>query len=231
MRERVQAAHWTRHFVYRTERTRTTWKFRFGLMALVVMAVWLTSGWWSVAVARRLVCESNAAPSDAILVDNFDSDYLVFERAAVLRQVRLAQRVLVPVVADRRTSEFDDVAVATAQVMARIAHLGTVDFVPIRVVEPISLNASRDVLRFMQRERIRSVIVVAPLFRSRRSELVYATTFGRAGVTVTCEPAGGTHRVDTWTQTWHGIENVLAQAIKLLYYRLYVLPFRGHDTA
>src|SRR5688572_24263414 len=225
MRESLDAPRWTRHLAYRTEHTRTTWKFRFGFVGLVVVMMWLTHGWWAAAVARSLVCDANAAPSDAILVENFDNDYLVYERAANLRRAGLAARVLIPVLADSRTSELSDVAVGIAQVMARISRMGPVDFVPIQVVEPISLNASSDVLRFIERERIRSVIVVAPLFRSRRSALVYTARFGRAGVTVTCDPAGGTHRLDTWTQSWHGIEDVLVQGIKLLYYRLYVLPF------
>jgi hypothetical protein len=31
--------------------------------------------------------------------------------------------------------------------------------------------------------------------------------------------------VDRWTGSWHGIEDVIEQLIKLQYYRLYVLPF------
>jgi hypothetical protein len=224
MREPVDVPRWTRHFVYRTERTRTTWKFRVGFVGLVVVSAWLTHGWWTVAVARSLVCEANPAPSDAILVENFDNDYLVFERAADLRRAGLAPRVLVPVLAQSGTAEPNDVALETTQVMARIARLGPVDFVPIQQVEPISLNAAREVLRSVVQERIRSVIVVTPLFRSRRSALVYTAIFGRAGVTVTCEPARSPHGVDTWTKSWHGIEDVLQQWIKLLYYQLYVLP-------
>ena len=230
MREPSDAPRWTRHFAYRTGHIRTTWKFRFGFVALVVLGVWLTHGWWAVAVARGLVCDENAVLSDAILVENFDSNYLVFERAANLRQAGLAGRVLIPVLADRRTSEPNDVEVGTAHVMARIARLGPVDFIPIQVVEPISFNAARDVLRFIEHEHIRSVIIVSPLFRSQRSALVYTATLGQAGVAVTCAPAGHMDRVDTWTQSWHGIENVLEQGIKLLYYRMYVLPFRLHDA-
>jgi hypothetical protein len=230
MRESPDAPRWTRHLAYRTEHIRTTWKFRFGFIALVVVLMWLTHGWWTVAVARSLVCDANAAPSDAILVENFDSNYLVFERAANLRRAGFAPRVLIPVLADSRTSELSNVGIGTAEVLARISRIGPVDFVPMQEVEPISLNVSRDVLRFIERERIRSVIVVSPLFRSRRSALVYTAMFGRAGVAVTCTPAGHTNRVDTWTQSWHGIEEVLEQWIKLLYYRLYVLPFRLHDA-
>jgi hypothetical protein len=225
MRDSTDFTDWRRHFLYRTVRTRTTWRFRIGLVALLLVAVWLTRGWWSVAVAHSLVCDANGAPSDAILIENFDPDYLLFERATRLRRSGAAPRVLVPMPA-ADSSDPSPVSLGTAQVMANIAHLGPMESVPIREVEPISLNAARDVLRFLQQEHIQSVIVVSPLFRSKRSALVYEATVGRAGIAVRCEPVGGTQSVHTWTQTWHGIQNVLQQWLKLEYYRLYVLPFR-----
>jgi hypothetical protein len=212
--------------VYRAEQTRTTWKLRLGLLALIVGAFWLTNGWWTEAIGRSLVCDATVAPSDAILIENFDPDYLLFERARELRRSGVAVRVLVPARIDLDTLEPNAVAVGTAQVMATISRIGTIEIVPVREVEPISLNAANDVRRFLEREHIRSVIVVAPLFRSRRSDLVYGATLGRAGVTVRCEPVLGPHDVDSWTRSWHGIQDVVQQWIKLQYYRLYVLPFR-----
>ena len=94
---------WTRHFVYRTTHTRTTWKFRVGFVVLVLAVVWLTSSWWTVAIARSLVCEANGAPSDAILVENFDPDYRTFEHATRLRKAGYASRVLVPAARDPDT--------------------------------------------------------------------------------------------------------------------------------
>jgi hypothetical protein len=108
--------------------------------------------------------------------------------------------------------------------MARIAHLGEFEVVPVGEREPISLNAAREVLAYIERERIRSVIVVAPLFRSRRSSLVYEATLGTAGIAVSCEPVEGTRGVNDWLDTWHGIQVVAEQWLKLQYYRLYVLP-------
>jgi hypothetical protein len=216
---------WTRHFVYRTERTRTTWKLRLVVVALVAIGLWATQPWWTSAVGRSLVCDPDRRASDAILVENFDTDYLVFEEAANLRRAGFATRVLVPVLTAAGRSQPFDVDLGTAELMARIARLGAYDVVPIAEVEPISLNAARDVLRFVQREHIRSVIVVSPLFRSRRSALVYAATLDRAGISVSCQPARSPHGVDTWFQSWHGIENALQQWVKLQYYRLYVLPF------
>jgi hypothetical protein len=226
MPESAEPRRWTRHFVYRTERTRTTWKFRAGLVTLVLVAAWLTHGWWAVAIARGLVCEANPAPSDAILVENFDPSYLVFERATRLRQAGLAPRVLVPVPSDPNTSEIRPVELATAEMMAKLSRLGSFEVVPIREVEPISLNGARDVQRYMERASLHSVIVVSPVFRSRRSALVYGETLGRAGITVRCEPVQGERGVETWTKSWHGVQEVAEQWIKLQYYRFYVLPFR-----
>ena len=233
MPESSNTPHWTRHFYYRAEHTRTTWRFRIGFVALVVIVAWLTRGWWTVAIARSLVCEANTAQSDAVLVENFDPDYLVFERATRLRRAGLAPRVLVPISSDPGTSEPNDVALGTSKVMAKIAHLDAMEIVPIREVEPISLHAAQDVLRFIERERIRSVIVVSPLFRSRRSALVYGATLGRSGITVRCDPVQGGPGVNTWARTWHGVQDVVEQWLKLQYYRLYVLPFRlrARETA
>jgi len=217
---------WTRHLLYRAERLRTTWRLRLGLLALVAAVVWLTSGWWTTAVARSLVCDPGRAPSDAILLDNLDSDYLLFERANRLRRAGVASRVLVPVMTDRGTGEPNDVAAGIAQVMARIARTGEIEIVPTREAEPITLNAARDVQGFLEREHIGSVILVTPLFRSRRSALVYGATLGRAGVAVHCEPVQAARGVDTWTRTWHGVQEVVEQWLKLQYYRFYVLPFR-----
>ncbi len=225
MREPLKASRWTRHLIYRTEHTRTTWALRFGLLAIVSAGLWLTSVWWTAAIGRSLVCDTSPGPSDALLVENFDPDYLLFERACQFRRAGLAARVLVPVSADTDAQEPSDVSLGIAEVMATISRIGPIEIVPIREVEPISMNAARDVQRFLEREHIRSVTVVTPLFRSRRSALVYGATLGRVGITVRCEPVQGSRGVNTWTRSWHGIQEVVQQWLKLQYYRLYVLPF------
>jgi hypothetical protein len=225
MPEPHTAPRWTRHLVYRSERTRTTWKLRLALLAVVVLALWLTSAWWTVAVGGSLVCDSSLAKSDAIVIENFDPDYQLFWHAAQLRRAGLASRVLVPVWTSSATRDQTDAALGIAQVMARLSRIGEIEIVATRDVEPITLNTARDVQRFLEREHIRSVIVVTPLFRSRRSALIYGATLGRAGITVHCEPVQVNLGVKTWTQTWHGVQDVAAQWLKLQYYRLYVLPF------
>ena len=217
---------WTRHFVHRSQRVTTTWKLRLGCAVLVAGAVWATSAWWTVAFARSLVCDRHVAVSDAILLENFDPDYVLFERATALRHSGIAPRVLVPVRTDG-DGQPNAVALGIARVMAQIAHLDDMQVVPIREVEPISLNAGRQIRQFLQREHIRSVVVVSPYFRSRRSALVYRATLGPAGISVGCDHVQGTSSVDTWTDSLHGIQGVVEQWLKLQYYQLYVLPFHA----
>jgi hypothetical protein len=225
MRELTVPTGWSRHLVYRSERLRTTWKLRLGLLTVVIIVLWLTGGWWTVAIGRSLVCEASLAPSDAILVETFDVDYLLFQRARDLRNAGFGARVLVPVSTDPGTSNPNAVALGIADVMARVSRIGPIEIIPVREVEPITVNVLRDAQSFLDRERIRSLIVVTPLFRSRRSELVYAATLGRAGVTLHYQPVQGSRGVKTWTRSWHGMQEVMEQWLKLQYYRLFVLPF------
>ena len=225
MREHTASTSWTQHLVYRSDHLRTTWKLRIALVAFLIVILWLSSGWWSVAIARSLVCEASLEPSDAILVENFDADYLLFQRARELRRAGLASRVLVPVSVDPGTMNPNAVELGIADVMANVSHIGQIDIIPVREVEPITLNALRDVQSFLEREHIRSLIVVTPLFRSRRSALVYGATLGRAGVALHYQPVQGSRGINTWTRRWHGAQEVTEQWLKLQYYRLWILPF------
>ena len=215
---------WTRYLVYRTEVTRTTWKLRIGVLVFVLLVLRLTSGWWTAAIARSLIGNVSIAPSDAILVETFDLNYSLFERAADLRHAGLAARVLVPLQAESNTQEPKAITIAVMELMAARSGIGPVELVPVRDVEPITLNATRDVQRYLEQEHIRSVIVVTSLLRSRRSELIYGATLVRAGIDVRYQPVGDPAAVKHWSRSWHGIQDVLQQWLKLQYYRLYVLP-------
>ena len=216
---------WARHLVYRSEHLRTTWKLRLGLLGLVILALWLTSGWWTVAIAAasclkrasdRVMRFSSRASTPTTWYSNALDSYVA---------PGLLARVLVPVSTDRGTSNPNAVALGIVDVMAKVSRIGQIDIIPVREVEPITINVLRDVQSFLDRERIRSLIVVTPLFRSRRSELVYAATLGRAGVTLHFQPVQGSRGVSTWTRSWHGMQAVTEQWLKLQYYRLFVLPF------
>src|SRR5688572_30095258 len=165
---------WFRHFVYRKESWRTTWKLRLGVLVFAFGILFLTRPFWTVRLAQGLVCTEHAPNSDALLLENFDQDYLVFERAEVLRRSGLASRVLVPITASDGLKP-NTVDAETAGVMARVAHLPAFEPIPIQLKEPISLNAAYQIRDFLLRKNVRSVVVVVPGFRSRGSTLVYRT--------------------------------------------------------
>jgi hypothetical protein len=215
---------WSRHLFYRKGRLTFTWKLRLGLPTVVGLVLWSSANWWGAVLAADLVCEERSSASDAILIENFDPNYLTFERAADLRRAGLASRVVVPLPA-RAEHSVNSVSLGVAEVMARIARLGSFEPVAVRQVEPISLNAAHDVARYLRQERIRSVTVVTPLFRSRRSALVYGRVFGLDGIDVHCQAVRGTQGIDNWMETWHGMQAVAEQWLKLQYYRFYVLRF------
>ncbi len=221
---------WWRQTFRRVPCTRTTWTLRLGAVTVVAVLLWATSSVWTTAVGRHLVCDPDGASGDAILIDNPDGRYMPFEQAMALRRAGIASRVLVPVWVDTDTGAPNVATLAVAAALADVAHLGPYEIVPTVQREPIALNVAHDVLAFLRRERIGSVIVVSPLFRSRRSALVYSAVLSQAGVSVRCAPGALEPHVSTWTATWHGVQEVVEQWFKLQYYRVYVLPLRTPET-
>jgi hypothetical protein len=220
------ASRWTTYLVRRTETLKTTWTFRAIILAVVLAGLWATRGLWIPGVGAALVCDQSLRPSDAILVDNFETNYLVFERAEQLKSGGIATRVIVPTPASPGSSEPNRVFAGIAEVMARVARLPPPELVPVSEIEPISLNASYEIRDYLRRNGIRSVVIVSPAFRSRRSALIYDDVFGAAGIEAACVPVFAPRQgPGTWTQTLHGIQQVAEQHLKLQYYRFYVMPF------
>ena len=89
------------------------------------------------------------------------------------------------------------------------------EFIPIRDIEPISLNVAYQIRDFLVTEHLKPVLVVTPGFRSQRSSLVYHAVLGPAGITMSCMPVFGEKTPKNWTQTWHDIQDVTEQWLKL----------------
>jgi hypothetical protein len=107
--------------------------------------------------------------------------------------------------------------------MARVARVQNLEIVPIQEIEPYSLNAARQIRDHLVRESVRSVLVVSPALRSKRSSLVYRSVLQPAGIQVHCLAMLGQHTPDNWTASWHGIQVVTEQFIKLQFYRFWVV--------
>ena len=217
---------WSRLFFYKRECLKTTWTFRLAVVGGAVLLIALTRGFWIPRVGRSLICNEQKGPADAILIDNLEASEGVFERAAAIRKTS-GLRVFVPVQTPRDLAEPSIVSKGIAEVMARAARLEEWTLIPVHIVEPISLNAAYQIRRVLADEHVRSVIIVTPGFRSRRSSLIYGAILPQAGITPLCEPVVGEGSVETWMSSWHGIDQLLQQFIKLQYYRFWVLPFRA----
>jgi hypothetical protein len=221
---------WQRHFFYRKESIKTTWQLRLGVLTLVILIVYVMRGVWTLRIGQGLVCPEGIGQSDLILVENFDPNYLVFERAAELHKAGFASRVLVPTQVSpdpeepekRRYTVYRDIA----ELMSRLARIQDAEITPIRVIEPISLNVAYQMRDLLTKEHLKSVIVVTPGFRSKRSYLVYHEVLAPVGIKVYCMPVFGGQTPRNWTKTWHSIEEVAEQFLKLHFYRFYVLQKR-----
>lgn len=193
---------------------------------MLVLGVYLTEPFWASTVAGSLVCEQpgHLARADALLIDGFETDYSLFGRARQLQEAGLSSRAVAPVtvLADGSISTVSETVI---DALARMARLGNLTTVPISNVEPISLNTAIHIEQYARENGITSMVVVTPAFRSRRSMMIYAAVLNPAGVSTQCAPVFG-RSMQEWTRTWHGIQDVALQFVKLQYYRWYVLPFR-----
>lgn len=218
-----QTGGWKQHFFYRKESLKTTWRFRLALLTLGGLLIAMTSEFWTSMVGESLICTEQRSASDVILVENFDPTYIVFERAAALHKAGLAPRVLVPTDAGPDSGKANLMSQGITELMAQVARLPKPEILPIHITEPISLNAAYQIRDFLTREQLRSVIVVTEGFRSQRTSLIYHSVLDPVGIHVGCVPVFGPTTAQTWPQTWHGIQQVLQQFLKLQYYRFYVL--------
>src|SRR5262245_59598829 len=128
---------WRRHFLYTKQSTRTTWKVRSGTLIVLIVIAMTTRGVWTTWIGRSLVCTDTPRPSDIMLLENFDPNYLVFERAAELKKAGFASRTIVPVEASGEPTVANAIPQGVAEIMARQARIGVLETIPILPTEPI----------------------------------------------------------------------------------------------
>ena len=215
---------WTRYFFYKKECVKATWTLRLSMVAAVAIIAAITRPAWGSWIAESLVCTPAVTPSDVLVVENFDPQYVVFERAAALQKAGIAPRALVPVEMAHEPGVANAVSHGFVEVMARQARLGSWKALPIRHAEPISLNAALQIRDELHRQRVRAVTIVAPALRSQRTMLIYRALFRESPTQLSCVPVFGTTEPEHWTATWHGIQDVTEEFLKLQYYRFYVMP-------
>jgi len=191
---------------------------RLALFLLPILGVSLAAWSWWVWAAGSLVHSDAVQPADVVLIENFDPNYLLFERAADLLRRGLSQRAIVPVQGGGQ------VANGMVELMSQVARLEKVEKIPIREEEPITLNTVVDIKAYLVAHKVESVLIVTDGFRSQRAFLVYDKILTPARIRFTIVPVFGLKNVQNWRKSWHGIQDVTLEFAKLWYYRLIVLP-------
>lgn len=65
-------------------------------MAILTVLPMASRQWWIPGLGFALVCDSQSERPDLILIDNLDSNYLLFEKAAELKELGFGEKVLIP---------------------------------------------------------------------------------------------------------------------------------------
>ena len=198
-------------------------RYLAGAIILLSATVGLTARYWLEALGSSLVYSGRIEVSQAILIENFDPDYLLFERTKQLVEEGYATRVLVNAQEGHVPGRAFSVSEGFVEVMARVAQLPVPEIIAVKEIEPISLNAALQVRDYLQKRSIQSIIVVTSGFRSRRSYLIWDSVLRPAGIKVFCVPVFGGRTTANWHKSWHGWQEVTSEFLKLVYYRLYAL--------
>lgn len=197
---------------------------RIALVLLVIAScIWAGERFLVDLLVDSLVHESSLELSDAIVIENFGAEFLLFQEAKRLHSEGWARRILVPVEADRTGRRAETMAEAIVEVMARGVGLLNVERIPVRQVEPITFQTAVQVRDFLVARRITSVIIVSSGFRSERSYLVWSSVLQESGIRVSLVSVFGSRNRTNWRRTWHGWQEVILQFVKLVYYRVAVL--------
>jgi hypothetical protein len=209
------------YFFYRKEINKTTWSFRFLVLVVLLSGLALTRGFWVPALGGSLVHKGSIEKSDAILIDNQDAQYLLFERTAELQKKGLAARVIIPVEAEGGRPGL--IPQGLAEVMSRVGRIRNPEYYSYEQLEPITYNLAAQLSNRLEQEGIRSLILVSVGFRSKRDFMIFDRVLSAKGIKVYCEPVFGRLTPENWIHSWHGVQEVILQLGKLQYYRVRLL--------
>ncbi|MEJ2083259.1 MAG: hypothetical protein P8Y94_14075 [Acidobacteriota bacterium] len=141
-----------RHIFIKKTVVRTRWSFRLAFLALLSLLLLLTGRFWLATVAESLVHSSELRPADAIIVENLETEYLLFEQAGRIQRKYAVSRAIVPILAPASDLKHraGSVPVGLADVMIRVAGIRNAELVPVEPQEPISLNAARQLRDYLE---------------------------------------------------------------------------------
>ena len=194
-------------------------------IAVIVLVVGIVASreFWLRAIGNSLVYQASVGSSDAILIDNVEINYLLFERAQRLESQGLSTLVLVPVFRAGSSNQPGPVELGFVNVVCDLLRLNNCTTFAAPQREPISLNLAKRCAEELRARRIHSVILVTEGFRSRRAAEIYLNILKPLGITVYIQPVFGHRTPENWFRSPNGSQEVVLQFAKLWYYKLAVL--------
>jgi len=146
-------------FFYRKVCWKTTWLFRLILLFAVLLVLLAAKGPALRAIGESLVIHVGSEHCDAVLIENFDPNYLLFEESRKLLNSGMDAGVFVPVPYNRGKSGPNRVSAETVSVMAEVSRIGDYRTINIPETEPIRYNAALAIGGHLQSLRIGSVML------------------------------------------------------------------------
>lgn len=204
-------------------RVKNKWKILVCLCLVSILSWFFARSYLIDAIGRSLVYEGPAEKSEILLIENFDNEYLLFKKAAQLKLDGLGKLIIVPVQADLNSDLPEHISLKVAEVLCQEAGMVAPQIVTVKYKEPISLNVARQLAHVLQTNKVQSVLIITSGFRSRRTYLVYHSVLAPLGIRVSCLPVFDYSSPSNWTKSWHSMQEVFLQFLKLQYYRWVVL--------
>ncbi len=189
---------------------------------LVCGGLVITRDHWLRGLATSLVCQESLGISDAVVIDNVNNNYLLFERAQNLQARGVAETVLIPIMTSETYGQPESVSLGIVQVLCQASRLRNCVTFWVPSSEPISLNIAKRSAEELQARGARSVIIITDGFRSRRSAEIYTHVFRPRGLTNYIQPVFGRQTPGNWFKSLHGLQDIGLQLIKLWYYRIVI---------
>lgn len=212
-------------FFVRREVRRLRLRFKVGLIAVVFGAAWLSAPVWLPLAVDPLVAPYAGAPTEAIVAEGwFALDHSMAKEIA--RICRSGQRVYV--IVNEKAEVEDDYGFKLdrpGQSRLNLARAGvdTSRTTILLMSRPPDIPGNTALYAVqlrdrLQRDGIRSFTLVTDSFHSRRSCLIYSRAFAGSGIAIDCYPAPlGFDRRNWWRKS-SGMQYVMAEYVKLVYY-------------
>jgi uncharacterized SAM-binding protein YcdF (DUF218 family) len=196
-----------------------TWlrRLRWPLVIVgLLLAAWLTSGWWLAWLGRYLDVSEAPGQDDVVFVLGGGADTRPFVAAALVKTGHV-KRVLVARVKPQPGRA--PLAIQEQEVMTRVLRLrGVTDEQIVLLPDECdsTLDEAHALARYLDREPAQRVTIVTSDFHTRRARLLFSRVLGErmSRVRFVAAPTDG-FNADSWWQSEDGVVTYTTEYLKL----------------